>query len=61
MRKQLTVIALLAAATLPAKDIFVNTPLVSEQQGQPANTSGTIRFLADDNGATVRQVCIRRR
>ena len=43
------------------RDLFVNTPLVSEQQGQPANTSGTIRFLADDNGATVRQVCIRRR
>ena len=26
MRKQLTILALLAAASLPAKDIFVNTP-----------------------------------
>ena len=26
MRKQLTILALLAAASLPAKDIFENTP-----------------------------------
>lgn len=43
------------------RDIFLNTPLVSDRQGQQPNTSGTIRFLADENGATVRQMCIRRR
>ena len=43
------------------RDIFLNTPLVSDRQGQQPNTSGTIRFLADEDGATVRQMCIRRR
>lgn len=47
--------------TVNGHDIFLNTPLVSDRQGQQPNTSGTIRFLADENGATVRQMCIRRR
>lgn len=47
--------------TVNGRDLFLNTPLVSDQQGQQPNTSGTIRFLADEDGATVRQMCIRRR
>ena len=47
--------------TVNGRDIFLNTPLMSDRQGQQPNTSGTIRFLADENGATVRQMCIRRR
>ena len=47
--------------TVNGRDIFLNTPLVSDRQGQQPNTSGTIRFLADEDGATVRQMCIRRR
>ena len=43
MRKQLTAIALLAAATLPAKDIFVNTPqttlLLSAEEDKPVHIS----------------------
>lgn len=47
--------------TVNGRDLFLNTPLMSDQQGQQPNTSGTIRFLADEDGATVRQMCIRRR
>lgn len=47
--------------TVNGRDLFLNTPLVSDQQGQQPNTSGTIRFLADEDGATVRQMCVRRR
>lgn len=47
--------------TVNGRDIFLNTPLMSDRQGQQPNTSGTIRFLADEDGATVRQMCIRRR
>ena len=47
--------------TVNGRDLFLNTPLVSDRQGQQPNTSGTIRFLADEDGATVRQMCIRRR
>lgn len=35
--------------------------LVNPQQGQPVRQSGIVSFNADDAGATVRQVCIRRR
>ena len=35
--------------------------LVNPQQGQPVKQSGIVSFNADDAGATVRQVCIRRR
>lgn len=47
--------------TVNGRDLFLNTPLVSDRQGQQPNTSGTIRFLADEKGATVRQMCIGRR
>lgn len=47
--------------TVNGRDIFLDTPLVSDRQGQQPNTSGTIRFLADEDGATVRQMCVRRR
>lgn len=47
--------------TVNGRDLFLDTPLVSDRQGQQPNTSGTIRFLADEDGATVRQMCIRRR
>ena len=47
--------------TVNGRDLFLDAPLVSDQQGQQPNTSGTIRFLADEDGATVRQMCIRRR
>lgn len=47
--------------TVNGRDLFLNTPLGSDQQGQQPNTSGTIRFLADEDGATVRQMCVRRR
>ena len=47
--------------TVNGRDLFIDAPLVSDQQGQQPNATGVIRFLADDNGATIRQVCIRRR
>ena len=43
MRKQLTILALLAAASLPAKDIFVNTPrttlLLKAEDNKPLHIS----------------------
>lgn len=47
--------------TVNGRDLFTAAPLVSDQQGQQPNATGVVRFLADDSGATLRQVCIRRR
>lgn len=47
--------------TVNGHDLFVGTPLVSDQPGEQPNAAGVVRFLADDDGATIRQVCIRRR
>ena len=53
MRKQLTVIALLAAATLPAKDIFVNTPqttlLLGVEENKPVHISYYGEKITDAN------------
>ena len=54
MRKQLTVIALLAAATLPAKDIFVNTPrttlLLGVEENKPVHISYYGEKITDAHG-----------
>ena len=53
MRKQLTVIAMLAAATLPAKDIFVNTPrttlLLGVEENKPVHISYYGEKITDAN------------
>ena len=53
MRKQLTVIALLAAATLSAKDIFVNTPqttlLLGVEENKPVHISYYGEKITDAN------------
>lgn len=41
--------------------LATDADMKNPQDGQPVQAKGTIGFLADDNGATVRQVCIRKR
>lgn len=43
------------------QEIFKDAPLVNSETGKPSLTSGHIKFLADDNGAVMRQFTLRKK